>query len=44
MPVINHFLYHGHLVHPDIWILWMAGILTPVNTLGLVWLLMRRRG
>lgn len=29
-------IYHGHLVHPEIWQLWAAVIMVPVN---IAWLL-----
>ena len=40
----NWFFYHGYLVHPPIWTMWMSGLLTPVNTLVILWLMVRKRG
>lgn len=36
-------IYHGHLVHPDIWMLWLAIAMVPVNATWLVYLSVRRR-
>ena len=35
-------IYHGHFTHPDLWIMWASVVLTPVNTLGILYLLWRR--
>jgi hypothetical protein len=40
---MDHFMHHGYLVHPDIWMLWAAVILTPVNTIGILFCLRRTR-
>lgn len=36
-------LHNGFLVHPDIWMLWAAVFLAPLNTLGLIAILWRRK-
>jgi len=38
---MNYFLREGHLVHPDIWILWASAIFTALNTLAVIALFWR---
>jgi hypothetical protein len=35
-------IYHGHFTHPELWMMWAVVVLTPVNTLGILYLLWRR--
>lgn len=39
---MNYFFYHGHLTHPDLWMLWVGILLTLLNTVGIVWMLLRK--
>jgi hypothetical protein len=36
-------LHNGHWTHPELWQLWAVIILTPLNTLGIIYALWRIR-
>ncbi len=36
-------IHNGYFTHPDLWMMWAVVILTPLNTLGLLIHIFRRR-
>ncbi len=36
-------LFHGHFTHPELWQMWVVVLLTPLNTLGVIYAIWRKR-
>lgn len=36
-------IFHGHFTHPELWMMWAVVVLTPVNTLAILYLWRRGR-
>ena len=44
MMIEEKVIYHGHLVHPDIWMLWASFFMAAINTAWLIiWAVIGRK-